>query len=307
LKKIFIKKNSIMKTVIKSFIFTGMVSVLLLLTGKINAQKTVLTYKIGDFRISILSDGGHNAGPSLLKGATPEILAKYLPEGTFLLETQSFLIRFPDKNVLIDAGTGKNLSENLQSLKVSEEDIRIILLTHMHNDHIGGLLREGKKVFPQAELYVSQAEYDYWTNAGERGENARKVLEVYRDKLHLFVPGKPDTEIPDLIPDVEPVAAYGHTPGHTAFLIKSAGEKLLVWGDIAHAMDVQMPRPEVALTFDSDTQQAVQTRKKILEYVSKNKISVSGAHIKLPAIGNIKTGKEEGYEFTPLCTCKAID
>ncbi|MDR0724800.1 MAG: MBL fold metallo-hydrolase [Prevotellaceae bacterium] len=295
-----------MKIVIKDSIVLFMALLLLLSSVEINAQETVLTYVIGDCRVSILSDGGNNAGSSLLKGATPEILEKYLPDGSFLLETQAFLIRFPDKNVLIDAGTGKNLAKNLQSLKVPEEQIQIILLTHMHGDHIGGLLREGKKVFPQAELYVSQAEYDYWMDANERGENARKVLEAYKDKLHLFVAGEPESEIPDLISGVKPVAAYGHTPGHTAFLLESAGQKLLVWGDIAHAMDVQMPCPEVALTFDVNPQQAIQTRKKILEFVSKNKISISGAHIKLPAIGNIKVSELEGYVFTPLCTCLAI-
>jgi glyoxylase-like metal-dependent hydrolase (beta-lactamase superfamily II) len=279
---------------------------LLLPAGRIDAQETVLTYEIGDCRVSILSDGGHDATPSLLKGATPEILDKYLPSGSFLLETQSFLLRFPDKTVLIDAGTGKNLSANLQSLKVTEEQVQVILLTHMHNDHIGGLLRDGKKAFPNAELYVAQAEYDYWTGANARGDNARRVLDTYKDRLHLFVPREPETETPDLIPGVKPVAAYGHTPGHTAFLLESAGRKLLVWGDVAHAMDVQMPRPEVALTFDVNPQQAVETRKKILEYVSKNKITISGAHIKLPAIGNVNTGKDEGYAFTPLCTCEAI-
>lgn len=266
----------------------------------VNSSETVFTYETGDCRVSVLSDGGHDAEPSLLTGATPEILGKYLPNGSFRLEIQAFLIRFPDKNVLIDAGTGKNLSKNLQTLGVPEDRIQIILLTHAHGDHIGGLLRDGKKAFPQAELYISQAEYDYWLGAKERGNNVRKVFDAYKDKLHLFVPAEPENEIPDLIPGIKPVAAYGHTPGHTAFLLESAGKKLLIWGDIAHAMEVQMPRPEVALTFDSDPKQAIQTRKKILEYVSKNKITVAGAHIQLPATGNISTGKVEGYEFVPL-------
>jgi glyoxylase-like metal-dependent hydrolase (beta-lactamase superfamily II) len=298
-------KNKIMRNDVKRFILPLTV-LMFLLSSKTNAQETTLTYELGDCRISILSDGGHNAGINLLKGATPEIIDKYLPSKSFLLETQAFLIRCQNKNVLIDAGTGKKLSENLQTLKISEQEIHIILLTHMHNDHIGGLLRDGKRVFNHAELYVAQAEYDYWMGAKERGANARKVLDAYRDKLHLFVPAEPDNEISDLIPGIKPVAAYGHTPGHTAFLLESAGQKLLVWGDIAHAMDVQMPRPEVALTFDFDAEQAVTTRKKILEYVSKNKISVCGAHIKLPAIGNIKVGTSEGYVFVSLCTCEAI-
>jgi glyoxylase-like metal-dependent hydrolase (beta-lactamase superfamily II) len=292
--------------IMKIYVFTFTVFMFLFFMDQSLAQQTVLTFETGDCRVSVLSEGGRNAESTMLAGATPEILGKYLPSGTFLLEIQAFLIRFPDKNVLIDTGVGKNLSANLKSLGLTENQVQIILLTHAHGDHIGGLLLDGKQAFPNAELYISKAEYDYWTNEKERGDNARKVFEAYKDKLHLFVPSEPENEIPDLIPGVKPVAAYGHTPGHTAFLLESAGKKLLFWGDITHATAVQMPHPEVTLSFDNDRQQAAQTRKKILEYVLHNKISVAGAHIAMPAIGNIKTGKDEGYEFTPICTCEAI-
>jgi glyoxylase-like metal-dependent hydrolase (beta-lactamase superfamily II) len=275
-------------------------------SGQIIAQETVITYASGDYKVSILSEGGQNANSSLLKGGTPEILGKYLPDGVFRLEIQSFLVRTPEKNILIDAGVGKNLSANLKSLNIADEQIHVILLTHMHGDHIGGLLRDGNKVFPQAELYLSQAEYDYWTD-NERGAEARKVLETY--KLHLFVPGELGEEIPELIAgvNIKPVAAYGHTPGHTAFLVESSDAKLLIWGDIAHAMPVQMPHPEISMSFDADPEMSAATRKKVLEYVWKNKIRIAGSHIVFPAIGDISQGEnEDGYEFSPLCTCEGI-
>ncbi|MDR1454058.1 MAG: MBL fold metallo-hydrolase [Tannerella sp.] len=275
-------------------------------SGRMIAQKTVITYATGDYQVSILSEGGQNANGSLLKGGTPEIIDHYLPDGVFRLEIQAFLVRTPEKNILIDAGVGKNLSDNLKSLHIADEQIHVILLTHMHGDHIGGLLREGKKVFPQAELYLSQAEYDYWMDS-ERGADARKVLEIYKDRLHLFVPGELGGEIPDLIANVhiKPVAAYGHTPGHTAFLVESLDAKLLIWGDIAHAMPVQMPHPEISMSFDVDPGQSAVTRKKILEYVRKNNIRIAGSHIVFPAIGDILPGENEGgYEFKPLCICE---
>ncbi|MDR1341448.1 MAG: MBL fold metallo-hydrolase [Prevotellaceae bacterium] len=274
--------------------------------NRIAARETVLTYNIGDFQVSILSEGGQDAGSSMLAGATPEIIDKYLPEGVFRLEIQAFLVRTPDKNILIDAGTGQNLSGNLESLNIGGDMIHVILLTHMHGDHIGGLLKDGKKAFPQAELYLSQAEYDFW-QASERGADARKVLEAYKDRLHLFVPGELGGEISDLLPGVKPVAAYGHTPGHTAFLVESLKTQLLIWGDVTHAIPVQMPHPEISMTFDNNREQAAATRKKILEYVQKNRIRIAGAHIVLPAIGDIRPGKAEGeYEFIPMCTCEAI-
>jgi glyoxylase-like metal-dependent hydrolase (beta-lactamase superfamily II) len=270
------------------------------------AQNTVITYEIGDYLVTTLSEGGENAKSSLLVGATPEILQKYLPDGVFPLQIQAFLVRTPDRTVLIDAGIGKNLFTNLQSLNVAEDQISTILLTHMHGDHIGGLLRDGKKAFSHADLYLSKAEYDYWTSLQGRGADARKVLEVYKDKLHLFTPAEIGKEPNEILPGFEAVATYGHTPGHTAYLIESAKSRLLIWGDIAHALPVQMPHPEVSLSFDSNPAQAAQTRKNILEYVFKNEIKVAGAHIEFPAIGNIVAGKEEGYEFVALCTCEGI-
>ncbi|KAA6319083.1 putative quorum-quenching lactonase YtnP [termite gut metagenome] len=271
--------------------------------GRLGAQEP-LTFNVGDFQVSVLPEGGQNAKVDILKGATPEALRKYLPDGTFSLQIQVFLVRTPGCTLLVDAGYGTNLPKNLKSLGVSEEDIHVILLTHMHGDHIGGLLRDGKKVFPNADLYLSKAEFDYWTGEKERGADARKVLDAYKDKLHIFVPAELGKTTTDLFPGIQPIAAYGHTPGHTTFLIESNKTRLLLWGDVAHAVPIQMPCPEVALSFDSNPIQAIQTRKSILEYVSKNKIRVVGAHIPFPAIGDIAPGKEEGYEFIPTCACE---
>jgi glyoxylase-like metal-dependent hydrolase (beta-lactamase superfamily II) len=285
----------------KNYVLLLIVSVFSFPLGKVVAQDTtVRTYNVGDFQVSILSEGGQNANSSLLNGTTPEMLRKYLPDGTFPLEIQAFLVRTSDKTVLIDAGVGRNLFKNLHSLATTEEQVDVILLTHMHGDHIGGLLREGKKAFPNADLYLSQVEYDYWTGEKERGADARKVIDAYKDRLHLFIPNELGKDTPNLFPGFQAVAAYGHTPGHTAFLIESGESRLLIWGDTAHAMPVQMPHPEVTLTFDFHPEQAAQTRKSILEYVVKNKIRVAGAHIKFPAIGDITAGKEEGYEFISL-------
>jgi glyoxylase-like metal-dependent hydrolase (beta-lactamase superfamily II) len=173
-------------------------------------------------------------------------------------------------------------------------------MTHLHGDHIGGLLRDGKPAFPNADLYLSQAEYDYWINNEQN--QARNVLIAYKDKVKLFVPEELGSKKANLFPGFQGITAYGHTPGHTAYLIESNESKLLIWGDIAHVMAIQIPIPEVAVTYDSDAKQAIEYRKKILDYVSKNKIPVGGMHIIFPAIGNIKSA-QEGYEFTPFCEC----
>ncbi|MDR0815678.1 MAG: MBL fold metallo-hydrolase [Bacteroidales bacterium] len=279
---------------------------MLFLSASAQEPQTVITFQVGKFTVSVLSEGGGQGNSGLLKGATPEQLKKYLPNGTFPLETQVFLVRTPDKNIMIDAGHGKNLFKNLQTLGLGENQIQIILLTHLHGDHIGGLLRDGKKAFPNAEVYISQKEYDYWLNLGEKGAAARNVFDAYKDKIHLFEPVEAEKQTKDLLPGVKAIAAYGHTPGHTAYLLQSDDVKWLIWGDLTHSMPIQMPCPQVALSFDVDAEKAIQSRKYLLDYVLKNRIIAGGMHVPFPAVGTVSKGKTEGYAFAPICLCEGI-
>jgi glyoxylase-like metal-dependent hydrolase (beta-lactamase superfamily II) len=279
-----------------------LIIIMALALNRVNAQEqeTVISFLAGDYTVSVLSEGGGQGNAGLLKGATLEQLAKYLPDGTFPLQTQVFLVRTPEHNILIDAGYGRKLFDNLKTLALDENSIDIILLTHMHGDHIGGLLRDGKAAFPKAEIYLSKTEHDYWNSFGDRGASARKIFEVYQQKLHLFEPAEIDGDLPEIIKGIRAISAPGHTPGHTAFLVQSADAKWLVWGDVTHAMPIQVPCPEVALSFDVDADKAVETRKKIMEYVLKNNITAGGMHVPFPAVGKLSAGKDEGYTFSPL-------
>ena len=269
-------------------------------------EETVITFAIGSYQISTLSEGGGNGKADMLSGTTDDMLKKYLPDGTFKIQTNAFLVKTGDKNILIDAGYGeRNLSDNLNSLDVTEDKIDIILLTHMHGDHIGGLLKDGKAVFPNAELYVSQAEHDYWIST-DNNANIQNIFEAYKSKLHLFEPADLGSDKQNLFPGFQGIKAYGHTPGHTVFMIESDGSRMLVWGDITHAMDIQIPCPEVTISFDVDPAKAKESRAKILEYVAKNKIRIAGMHIMFPSVGDVRSGSEGVYTFTPTCVCEGM-
>ena len=257
--------------------------------------KDVFTTKVGNVKISMLSEMQREADTSILYGATPEQISKYLPDGKFPNAINAFLVQKNGQNILVDAGFGTKLFDNLQSLGVKPEDVNFILLTHMHGDHIGGLLRDGNKSFPNADLLLSREEYDYWYN--DKNEAQKTVLDVYKENLILFDDKEFDEMGESMIPGIECIAAYGHTPGHTVFLVSDGNDKLLIWGDLTHAMKIQMPCPEVAVTYDVDPVMATKSREKVLEYVSKHKIPIAGMHIAYPAIGNITSNNSGGYIF----------
>ncbi|MDR3229917.1 MAG: MBL fold metallo-hydrolase [Synergistaceae bacterium] len=267
-------------------------------------------YKVGDFEVIQLSEGESDRDPSLFVGATPELVEKYVPTGTYVTATNTFLIRTPDRLVLVDTGYGRELFKNLKAVGVKPEQIDTVLLTHMHGDHIGGLLRDGKPAFPKAAVRLARQELEYWTSEEimkasppdrqDRFKSSIEVTKSYGDAVQTFEPGALGSEIPELLPGIRPIAAFGHTPGHTLFMVESGGERLLIWGDLTHAMAIQMPAPEVAMTYDSDPQMAVASRLAVLKYVAENKIPIAGMHVPLPALGTVTTAADGvGYTFTP--------
>ncbi len=291
---------------------TFIAGVLIVTTGALFAQetKTVFKHQVGSFEICLLSEGQQNNRSDFLIGATPEMLQKYVPDGNIPSAMNAFLVRTPNKIILVDTGLGRNIFDIMQSTGVDAAQVDIVLITHMHGDHIGGMLRDQKVAFPNAEVYLAKQEYDYWMDdeamnrqpENRRGGflNARTVITAYKDKLHLFQPNEVGTKSAPLFPGVQAFAAFGHTPGHTAYMVESGKDKFMIWGDLTHAMVIQMPYPQVAVTYDTDPQQAVVSRKKILEFVAKNKIPIAGMHIAFPGMGKITTGSGGSYVFTPF-------
>ncbi|MDR2921557.1 MAG: MBL fold metallo-hydrolase [Tannerella sp.] len=256
------------------------------------------TYNIGKFEISTLPESQGNGNTKILIGTTPKMIEEYLPDETFPNATNAFLVKTPEHTILVDAGFGRQLFDNLKALNVTPEQIDIILLTHMHGDHIGGLLKDEKVTFPNATLYLGQIEHDYWAKGDHASQ--QKVINAYKDKLKLFTNNEITNIKTSLLPGIYGIAAYGHTPGHTAFMLESENQQFLVWGDLTHAMKIQMPCPQVAVTYDVDPELAIKSRKEILEYVSKNNIPIAGMHIAFPGMGTIISNQTGGYEFTPI-------
>ena len=239
----------------------------------------VKSLDMDDFEVTWIRD---NAEPrfmerTLFSDASDSLITALGLEDGVPASMSAFLVRKDGKLLLFDTGLGAEnsmLPGAMESMGVQPEDIDFLFLTHLHGDHIGGMLKDGTAVFPNAEVYVSKAEYDGWMAMPE-GQNANVVrtMDAYKEQLHLF------DEADSLPCGIKPIAAYGHTPGHTVY---QTG-KLLIVGDIMHGVALQLPHPEICANFDMDKPAATASRIMILDYARKNGLTLAGMHFPEPA------------------------
>lgn len=250
-------------------------------------------HRVGDFHITAISDGYLQAPLGLLSNIDPadatQMQSRAGQRPPESIHINCYLLRSTRHTVLIDAGAGGIkqwgglLLHNLALAGVSPEDIDTILLTHAHPDHVGGLLNAaGERVFPNAELVVHRSEWDFWrddahlSRASERARGnfqiARAVFERYHQQLRTF-----DTE--EVLPGVQAMPLPGHTQGHTGYLLTSAAQNLLVWGDIVHFPHIQIQRPDVTIAFDQDAALSASTRSRMLDMASADQLLIAGMHL----------------------------
>lgn len=269
--------------------------------------------RIGDYLVTVLSDGYMEASLSLLSGIGETDAQAIQTEAGIAapgnIEINGFLIRGRSHTILVDSGTGGmnnaggQLLPSLQKAGVTPDDIDTILLTHCHPDHIGGLLdSHGNKVFNRATLFLHPLEAEYWLDdthqqaATERGKRnfafARQVLKTYGEQRKFFSDG-------DVIEGISPVLLAGHTPGHTGFHIKAENGGLLIWGDIVHFPYIQSMHPDVFVAFDVDHIQAEQTRAQIFSQAATQQLLVAGMHFAHAGFAHIHPS-ENGYRIEYL-------
>lgn len=265
-----------------------------------DAAAPTVIWQTGSFTIYAIQDRPGGMDVSLFSGpASPEERARYFTDGKADASITVFLVKSENRYALIDAGFGdaapgdSALMPALASLGVAPEQIEAVLLTHMHTDHIGGLLRGGKRAFPNARIAVSKPELSYWLSGTDpENANARLVSRVMKAYGTDFSP--PFSFKGVITPGLTPVDASGHTPGHTAYLFEVEGKKLLIIGDLVHAAALQFPLPDECAVYDIDKDAAAAARKRVLGRAADAGIEIAGMHIPFPGIGKVER-KGDGF------------
>ncbi len=281
------------------------------------AQANISEYDAGKYKVYTLPEESLSGNTGIFINAKPEDINKLFNGKNYPMPLNTFLIKGPKETILVDTGLGTKLFKHLETLKIKPEDITTIILTHMHGDHIGGLLNKDVVAFPNATIWVAQKELDYWTNKEIQAKltkvkqsgfvKAQRVAEAYKGKVRTFEPKpllnaqdlphySPDKEGTVIIDGVRALAAYGHTPGHTAYFVGDGANAILIWGDIVHVEGLQMPKPDVGVIFDVDPAMAREVRFKLLDFAMKHNVKVGGMHLGRAGASLVKK-TESGYSL----------
>lgn len=272
-------------------------------------------FKLGGFEVVVVKDG---AFPSGVPGETfgtdqsPETVGdlldrNFLPKDQFVNSFSPVLVNTGSDVVLFDTGFGEGarakgggrLVEGLTAAGYKPEDVSIVVLTHMHGDHIGGLMEGGKPAFPNARYVAGRTEYDFWVDparAGTPAENGRKGVLANVQPLAektTFVEGGAS-----VVSGITAEAAFGHSPGHMIYRLESEGRQLLLSADTANHFVLSLQRPDWEVKFDMDKAAAAATRKRVFDMVARDRLAFLGYHMPFPAVGYVEK-LDTGYRFVP--------
>jgi len=283
----------------KNMCFMGLIFYAIAVNGYAGEGDGIYSLKVGDYEVYILVESERDGNTSILVGADEAVIKRYIPAEGFKHTANAVLIKAPKQNILIDTGTGMGgiIIEKIKKLGVQPENVDAVLITHLHGDHFGSLQKDGAAVFTKAKVYLSAKELEYFTKTNVN-QGAKAALTPYGSKVSTFEPGELGKKVKEILPGISPFAAYGHTPGHTIFLVENKKDKLLIIGDLLHIALVQFPLPEISASYDMDQKGAATVRRQVLDYAAKNKIPVAGMHIVYPGEGDVSVDGN-GFKFSP--------
>ncbi len=271
---------------------------------------------LGDFEVTVLSDGTVNLPVDQIltntsKAKVQKALGRSFLKAPVETSVNGFLVNTGSKLVLIDTGasglfgpTLGKLAANLKAAGYQPDQVDEVYITHMHPDHVGGLMVDGKMAFPNAVVRADKHDADFWlsqANMEKAPKEAQGFFQGAMASLNPYVSAgkfKPFDGDTELVPGVRAIATRGHTAGHAIYAVESKGEKLVLWGDLMHVAAVQFADPSVTIQFDTDSKAAMAQRKKAYADAAKGGYWVGAAHLSFPGIGHLRS-EGGGYVFVP--------
>jgi glyoxylase-like metal-dependent hydrolase (beta-lactamase superfamily II) len=275
-------------------------------------------FRVGSFEVTVVSDGARPRpiNDGLVRNVTKERVlavaeAAFMPKGSYISHVNPIVVNTGAKLILIDTGFGPRTGPNvgllpatLTSAGIDPKTIDIVVISHMHGDHILGLRTlSGDLAFPNAEIKVPEKDWAFWMNDSNMSKASedftkstftfnRTVFGGIADKVTRYDWGE------EVAPGITAIDTSGHTPGHSSFVIASGSDRLLFQGDVTNVPALFLRNPDWQIVFDHEPEKAAQTRRRVLDMASAEKMLVAGYHFPFPGLGYVeKDGL--GYRLVP--------
>ncbi|MEO1108705.1 MAG: MBL fold metallo-hydrolase [Pseudomonadota bacterium] len=286
--------------------FASAATPLLAAGAETKANSTIAkSFALGDFTVTTLLDGSaaRDDVRTLFGADASEEEFNQISSDNFISPDKGLLAFTPSlvntgsELVLFDTGLGQGgIQAALADAGVSPDQIDVVVITHMHPDHIGGMTTDGAVTFPNARFVTAAAEYDFWSamDAGNRvGDLVASKVKPQAEKMTFVEDGG------EVASGITAMAAFGHTPGHMVYHLESNGQRLVLTADLANHYVWSFARPDWGFSFDGDKEAASASRRNVLGMLAADKVPMIGYHMPFPAAGFVET-RGDGFRFVPV-------
>lgn len=257
------------------------------------------TVSVGEFKVSTMLAGtrvveepqgifGMNVSPEEFAAASE---ANFIPADKTRFYFTPTVVNTGSDVVLFDAGlSAAGTLPALAAAGYAPEDVTIVVITHMHGDHIGGLMNDGAPTYPNARYITGQVEFD--TSNTPDNERFQGSVAPLAEKMTFIGDGG------SVASGITGMAAFGHTPGHMIYMIESGGQQLVLIADTANHYVWSLAYPDWEVRFDRDKAAAAATRRSVLGMLATDKIPFVGYHMPFPGMGYVETAGD-GFRYMP--------